>query len=52
MAFEPPPTQAMTASGSAPALLEHLRARLAADHRLQLAHQVGIGMRPDGRAQQ
>ena len=50
MELEPPPTQAMTASGSAPVALEHLRARLAADDRLQLAHQVGIRMRPDRRA--
>ncbi len=31
--------------------LEDLRARLAADHRLQFAHQVRIGMRADGRSQ-
>jgi hypothetical protein len=33
-------------------VLEHLRARLAADDRLQLAHQVGIGMAADRRAEQ
>ena len=36
----------------APACIQHLRARLAADDGLQLAHQIGIGMRPDGRAEQ
>ncbi len=46
MAFEPPPTQAITQSGSAPVRLQDLRARLAADDGLQLAHQIGIGMRP------
>ena len=51
MAFEPPPTQATATSGKPPASAEHLRARLAADHRLQLAHQIGIGMRAHGRAQ-
>ena len=45
MAFEPPPTQAMTASGRLPDCVEHLRARFLADHGLQLAHQVGIRMR-------
>ena len=35
-----------------PVALEHLRARFAADDGLQLAHQVGIGMRPDRRAEQ
>ena len=33
-------------------LRDHLRARLAPDHRLQLAHQVRIGMRPDRGAEQ
>ena len=46
MALEPPPTQANTASGRRAGALQQLRARLAADDRLQLAHQVGIGMRP------
>ena len=31
--------------------LQHLRPGLAADHRLQLAHQIRIGMRSHGRAQ-
>src|SRR5580692_271089 len=30
---------------------QHLRARLAADHRLQLAHEIRIGVRPDGGAE-
>ena len=42
----PPPT-----SGKPPAEFQHLRARLAADHRLQFAHQVGIRVRPHRRAQ-
>ena len=52
IAFEPPPTQATTASGRRPACAEHLRARLAADHRLQLAHERGVGVRAGGRADQ
>ena len=32
--------------GQAPRLREHLRAGLAADHRLQLAHERGVGVRP------
>ena len=38
IAFEPPPTQAATTSGSRPTALEHLRAGLVADHPLVLAH--------------
>ena len=47
MEFEPPPTHAMTASGRAPGLFEHLRTSLTTDHGLQLAYEVGIGMRTD-----
>ena len=50
IAFEPPPTQATTASGQRALRLEQLLARLAADHRLQLAHDLGIRRRPDARA--
>ena len=32
--------------------LEHLRARFAPDDRLQLAHEIRIGMAADGRAEQ
>ena len=46
IAFEPPPTHATTASGSAPSALEQLLARLAADHRLQLAHELGVRRGP------
>ena len=50
IAFEPPPTHATTASGSAPSALEQLLARLAADHRLELAHELGVRRRADARA--
>ena len=46
MAFEPPPTQATTRSGSRLLALQHLRARLVADHGLEIAHHPRIGMRP------
>ena len=51
IAFEPPPTQAMTASGKPPDLLEHLRARFAADHGLQIADDHRVGMHAGGRAE-
>ena len=38
MAFEPPPTQAATASGQPAGELEHLRAGLLADDPLEVAH--------------
>ena len=50
MAFEPPPTQATTLAGQAPLLGEHLLARLAADHRLQLGHDLRVGRRAGRRA--
>ena len=37
IALEPPPTQARTASGSRPSRSQHLRARLVADHPLEVA---------------
>ena len=52
MALEPPPTAAMMASGSRPSCFEDLRARLDADHRLEVAHQFRIGMRPGRGADQ
>ena len=50
IAFEPPPTQATTRSGSRPSRVEDLRARLVADHPLQLAHDRRVRRRADGRA--
>ena len=52
MALLPPPTQATTTSGSRPACVEHLPPRLAADHRLELAHHQRVRMRPERRAEQ
>ena len=52
MAFEPPPTHAMQASGSRPACAEDLHARLVADHRLEVAHHGRVGVRPQRRAEQ
>ena len=52
IAFDPPPTQAITASGRRPELLEHLRPRLLADHPLELAHHQREGVRPGGGAEQ
>ena len=52
IAFDPPPTQATTASRQAPDLLEHLRARLAADHPLELADHRRERVRPGGGAEQ
>ena len=52
IAFEPPPTQATTASGSRPSAREQLLTGLAADHRLELAHELRIRGRPDARADQ
>ena len=50
MAFEPPPMQATSVSGSRPSASMHLLARLVADHRLEVAHHRRIGMRAGGRA--
>ena len=50
MAFEPPPMQATSAVGQPPLALEHLRPRLLADDRLEVAHHRRIGMRPGHRA--
>ena len=50
MALLPPPTQAIATSGSLPACSQHLRARLLADDRLEVAHDRGERVRPDGRA--
>ncbi len=51
-AFEPPPTHAITTSGSRPAKeLPALVARLVADDALQLAHHVGERVRAHHRAQ-
>ena len=50
IAFEPPPTQATHAVGQAPVALEHLRARLVADHALEVAHDRRVRRRADGRA--
>ena len=50
IALLPPPTQATTRSGSAPVRLEHLRARLVADHALEVAHERRVGRRADRRA--
>ena len=49
-AFEPPPTQATTQSGSRPSLLEALAARFAADDRLEVAHDHGKRVRTDDAA--
>ena len=50
IAFEPPPTQAITRSGSRALGGEHLLARLVADHALEVAHERRIRRRADGRA--
>ena len=44
--------QATTASGSRPVGFEDLRARLLADHRLELAHHQRIRVRPEHGAEQ
>ena len=41
IAFEPPPTQATTTVRQRALRLEELLARLVADHRLELAHELG-----------
>ena len=46
IAFEPPPTQARTRSGSRPAASQHLGARLLAEPALKVAHQRRVGGRP------
>ena len=51
IAFDPPPTQAATASGSRPVSVEHLRARLLADDLLEVAHHRGERMRAGRRAE-
>ena len=51
MAFEPPPTHAVTASGSAPVSVEHLLARLLADDLLEVAHHRGERVRARDRAE-
>jgi hypothetical protein len=45
MAFEPPPTQAVSASGRRPNCGKHLRTRLAAHHGIEIAHHHRIRMR-------
>ena len=50
MAFEPPPTQAITPVGQAPLGGLDLLADLVADGALQVAHQRRVGRRADGRA--
>ena len=52
MALLPPPTQATMASGSRPMASRHLRARLLADDRLELADHQRVGMRTEHRAEQ
>ena len=52
IALLPPPTQATIASGSRPIGVEALRARLLADHRLELAHHQRIRMRAEHRPEQ
>ena len=47
IAFEPPPTHAIDARGQPPAALEQLRARLVADHALQVAHDRRVRRRAD-----
>ncbi len=44
MALEPPPTQAMTASGSLPFLFQKLLPNLPGDHRLEIPHNGGERM--------
>ena len=50
IALEPPPTQATTRVGQPALALEQLRARLVADHALQVAHERRVGRRADDRA--
>ena len=52
IAFEPPPTQAITASGSRPSAARICARASLADHPLQLADELGIGRRPDAGADQ
>ena len=52
MALLPPPTHAITASGSRADQLQALRSRFAADHRLELANHQRIRMRTERRAEQ
>ena len=52
MALLPPPTHATIASGSRPTSFEHLRARFAADHRLEFANHQRIRMRAEHRSEQ
>ena len=52
MAFEPPPTAATTTSGSRPSAASICSLRLVADHRLEVAHHLRIGVRPGGGADQ
>ena len=49
-ALLPPPTQATTMSGKRALLLQHLLARLVADHPLEIAHHDRVRMRPGNRA--
>ena len=51
IAFEPPPTQAATASGQPAGELEHLRARLVADDLLEVADHRGERVRAGDRAE-
>ncbi len=50
-ALDPPPTHATTASGRRPSCLEALAPCLAADDRLEIAHERRERVRPGGRAE-
>ena len=52
IALEPPPTQAATASGSAPVRSRHCAARLDADAAHEVAHDLRERVRAGGRAEQ
>ena len=52
MALEPPPTQATSASGSRPSASRICSRASLADHRLEVAHHLRIGVRAGGRADQ
>ena len=52
MALEPPPTQATSRVRQPAFRLQHLRARLLADHPLEVAHHRRIGVRAGRRADQ
>ena len=52
MAFDPPPTQAMTADGQAAFLLENLLLHLDADAAMEVAHHGRVRMRAESAAEQ